>query len=213
MQISYGLGDVRPFSHMAVKVPKPEGVDELKAEVEALSKLAHENVVAILGMVEGPSKSSSEKRWMMCLEYCETDLFKLLYSAEHEALRGTSEYSAQLLPRLCRQIVAVTEEGVPPVESSDASNNGTRASLWRKSLKVSTLKLAIPAQEIELLESVHEESSDEAGEQPEEAVGPAADVFSFGVMLWQMASKVDVDQWKCGWKLKPSEASKSLENV
>ena len=72
------------------------------------------------------------------------------------------------------------------------------------------MKLAIPAQEIELLESVHEESSDEAGEQPEEAVGPAADVFSFGVMLWQMVSKVDVDQWKCGWKLKPSDIGESL---
>ena len=34
----------RQFSVVAVKIPKPEGVDELKAEVEALSKLAHENV-------------------------------------------------------------------------------------------------------------------------------------------------------------------------
>eukprot|EP01048_Picozoa_sp_COSAG05_P026844 COSAG05_NODE_7536_length_799_cov_6710.162857_1_plen_191_part_10 len=88
------------FDHAAVKVPKPEGVDELKAEVEALSKLAHENVVAILGMTEGPSPGSDESNWMMCLEYCESDLFKLLYAEEH-----ASEYSMDLMGHLCRQIV------------------------------------------------------------------------------------------------------------
>ena len=49
-----GGSHVKHFRDMAVKVPKPEGVAELKAEVEALSKLAHENIVAILGMTQGP---------------------------------------------------------------------------------------------------------------------------------------------------------------
>ena len=86
----------RQFSVVAVKIPKPEGVDELKAEVEALSKLAHENVVAILGMTEGASPGDDSKNWMMCLEYCESDLRKLVR-------RG--ECTAQLVKRLFSQIV------------------------------------------------------------------------------------------------------------
>ena len=40
----------RRFARMVVKVPKEDGVAELKTEVESLGKLEHENVVQILGM-------------------------------------------------------------------------------------------------------------------------------------------------------------------
>eukprot|EP01044_Picomonas_judraskeda_P022316 COSAG03_NODE_5514_length_1231_cov_2.052120_1_plen_409_part_11 len=71
------------FRHIALKVPKQEGVAELKGEVESLAHLAHPKVVQILGMVYGKTKGSGEeKHWAMALEWCESTLTKLLYEPE-----------------------------------------------------------------------------------------------------------------------------------
>ena len=55
----------RHFSTIVVKVPKKEGVAELKGEVESLGKLDHENVVLILGMAFCMHKGSDDPQWSM----------------------------------------------------------------------------------------------------------------------------------------------------
>ena len=71
----------RRFDRVAVKVPRPEGVAELKREVEQLAKLEHCNIVMILGMSQGPAPDVAQA-WIMCLEFCESDLRYLLHSRE-----------------------------------------------------------------------------------------------------------------------------------
>ena len=60
--------------------PASVGVTELQGEVELLARIQHENVVQFLGMVRGPAPDSEgAKTWMICLEYCESDLEKRIY--------------------------------------------------------------------------------------------------------------------------------------
>jgi hypothetical protein len=55
------------FREVVLKVPKPDGVAELKGEVKSLHSLSHENVVQILGMTEGPAPGTA-MAWQMILE-------------------------------------------------------------------------------------------------------------------------------------------------
>jgi serine/threonine protein kinase len=72
----------RRFRRVAVKVPKEVGVEALKSEVEALAYLDHPNIVQILGMseadLEGTVVGSRGRKWMMIMEFCETDLQKMI---------------------------------------------------------------------------------------------------------------------------------------
>ena len=75
----------RQFSKFVVKVAKTgaKGAsDDLKQEVQSLAKLTHVNIVSILGFVHGPAPGESGATWMMCLEYCESDLNKMLHGKE-----------------------------------------------------------------------------------------------------------------------------------
>jgi hypothetical protein len=56
------------YETVAIKVPKKEGVVALKSEVESLYHLSHDNVVQILGMIEGPAPGET-RAWQMLLEY------------------------------------------------------------------------------------------------------------------------------------------------
>jgi hypothetical protein len=99
----------RLFRRVAMKVPKPSGVSELKGEVQSLGCLAHENVVQILGMVEGPEPDGSTA-WMCCLEFCESDIARIMYGD------GSKHYSLELMLVLAEQIaeamVYIHSEGV-----------------------------------------------------------------------------------------------------
>jgi serine/threonine protein kinase len=88
------------FRCAAVKVPKPHAVPELKEEVVSLSNLSHENVVQILGMVEGTGPKGAEA-WMMILEWCSSDVTKMLYNRDddaygHYSLEGVCELAEQI---------------------------------------------------------------------------------------------------------------------
>eukprot|EP01046_Picozoa_sp_COSAG06_P002055 COSAG06_NODE_69_length_26016_cov_6.603272_21_plen_2919_part_00 len=100
----YKLSDVSPFvevngklySEIALKVPRPEGVAELKDEIKSLYHLSHENVVQILGMTEGPAPGT-DKAWQLAMEFCETDLRRLVYRKVETDPLGNSiaEYSRE----------------------------------------------------------------------------------------------------------------------
>eukprot|EP01045_Picozoa_sp_COSAG04_P031908 COSAG04_NODE_6077_length_1416_cov_1.637813_2_plen_323_part_00 len=81
----------RRFDRMVVKVPKKEGVAELKGEVQRLSGLEHEHIVQILGMAYCTHKGSEEEHWAMMLEYAESDLQLLLYGVPKEDRPGKSQ--------------------------------------------------------------------------------------------------------------------------
>ena len=84
----------RMFTKVVMKVPKPSGVVELKGEVESLGGLAHPNVVQILGMVKGLEPDGTEA-WMMPLEYCLTDLQKVVHGKAQTdaACKSFDEYT------------------------------------------------------------------------------------------------------------------------
>jgi serine/threonine protein kinase len=191
----------RQFRCIAVKVPKPGGVKELKAEVEGLSKLAHKNVVAILGMCEGRSPhNDSATTWMMCLEYCASDLRKLLYDKHDRAYR---DYSWALMGQLCRHIVdgmayvhaeqrlhldlkpeniLLVNDGTTdaPVWVAKCGDFGWVPELTQDEWTGTPLYMA-PEFAIRSLEL------DKMGvDIPGVGVGRKADVFSFGVLLWEM---------------------------
>ena len=79
----------------------PQGVEELKGEVESLGKLSHENVVQICGMTEGPEPNGTQA-WQMALEFCESDAMKLLYDKADEVF---ASYGLELMVDLAQQIL------------------------------------------------------------------------------------------------------------
>ena len=90
------------FTKIALKVPKQfaQAIDDLKGEVVSLGPMAHPNVVQILGMVNGPVPDGGTA-WSMALEFCETDLGRILYTTTDEAYE---QYSLKLMVNLTEQI-------------------------------------------------------------------------------------------------------------
>jgi serine/threonine protein kinase len=108
------------FRRIALKVPKQEGVAELKGEVESLAQLAHENVVQVLGMVYGKTPGSGEeKHWAMALEWCDLDLTKLLYEPELADPDGTYKPLAsmcELMEQIAHGLTYIHEQGRPHLD-------------------------------------------------------------------------------------------------
>eukprot|EP01047_Picozoa_sp_COSAG01_P054482 COSAG01_NODE_5956_length_3935_cov_5.884515_1_plen_1269_part_10 len=204
--------NTRQFQVVAVKIPKLIEDAKLKAEVELLSALDHENVVQVLGMAVGDAhpdmgEGMRSERCMMVLEFCESNLEKLLYDKGNIAYRN---YSWQLMGQLCLQIV----DGMAYVHRT---KHGASARNY--------MHLDLKPQNILLAKTLNPEGSpvwtakcgdfgwdptqnqmqrtgtplymapefairnlklDMDVDQPDTAVGPEADVFSFGVLLWEM---------------------------
>jgi serine/threonine protein kinase len=64
----------RQFDEAAVKVPKEGAKEDLRAEVEGLGQLDHENIVQILGIFYGVPPDSQEKMYLMAEEFCDAEL-------------------------------------------------------------------------------------------------------------------------------------------
>ena len=96
-------GKANLFRKVAIKVPKQfaQTIDDLKGEVVSLGGMAHPNVVQILGMVNGLVPDGGTA-WSTCmaLEWCETDLGRILYTSTDE---GYEQYSIKLMVDLAEQ--------------------------------------------------------------------------------------------------------------
>eukprot|EP01046_Picozoa_sp_COSAG06_P030724 COSAG06_NODE_2936_length_6063_cov_6.578806_2_plen_1525_part_01 len=96
---------------IAVKVPKGATLpklqaasDDLKTEVESLAQLTHVNVVQILGMFRGRSPGTTREEWKMALEFCSSDLKRMLHNTE--AAGVYSDWSIELMFKFLEQILA-----------------------------------------------------------------------------------------------------------
>ena len=105
----------RRFRRIAVKVPKPEGVQELTDEVKSLSHLCHRNVVQILGMSFGKTKGGDDTHWMMMLEFADSTLTALLYDpaqADPDGMYAQPKEMCELVEQIVAGLVYIHGEGV-----------------------------------------------------------------------------------------------------
>ena len=72
------------YDQVAIKAAKTGADGELKGETEGLAQLSHAHIVSILGFTHCSPASDEPKKWLMLLEYCPSDLEKLLYGDDPE---------------------------------------------------------------------------------------------------------------------------------
>jgi serine/threonine protein kinase len=208
---------------MALKVPKPEGVEELKREVESLHHLSHPNVVQILGMVYGRAKGGDKQHWAMALEWCDLDLAKLLYEPERadpdDAYKPLTSM-CELMEQIAHGLTYIHEQGRPHLDlKPDNILLGRAPSEQHESKHVYIAKLAdfgmtfeddapATAQASDQLQRTHSPSANGGGSPADkDAIVPfgtweylspecwkrkygkpgcASDIFSLGLLVWEM---------------------------
>ena len=67
------------YDEVAIKAAKVGADGELKGETEGLAQLTHKHIVSILGFTYCAPALGESERWLMILEFCHSDLEKLLY--------------------------------------------------------------------------------------------------------------------------------------
>ncbi len=207
----YRINDASPlievngnlYRRIAMKVPKPGGVDELRGEVESLGSLVHDNVVQILGMTEGPAPGT-ELAWQMCLEFCDTDILKLVYRKEPAAKDPAgmlyAEYSSTawvtLMVDFAQQIAAglvyIHGHDRPHLDLKPENVLLARGQDEKLVPKLADFGMAYDA----AADAVHNQVYGTWEYMPPECLkrehgepGLPSDIFSFGLMLWEMVSQ------------------------
>jgi hypothetical protein len=201
----------RLFHRVVLKVPKPIGVQELKDEVVALSHLCHDNVVQILGMTEGPAPGTGgDNAWQMALEFCETDMLKIVHGKVDTDLEGKAyqEYSgaewAALMATFAEQIAA----GCVYIHSQERPHLDIKpeniliaheASGYVCKLADFGMAFSEPVEEAAAAAAIDEEAivpygtweylSPECWKRKYGNPSFASDMFAFGLMLWEMVSR------------------------
>eukprot|EP01045_Picozoa_sp_COSAG04_P014025 COSAG04_NODE_1029_length_8668_cov_5.545104_3_plen_530_part_00 len=96
------------FGQVAIKAAKTGAQDELSGEIKGLAELSHANIVSILGFTHCSPEPGEAAKWLMLLEYCQSDVEKLLYGGEPDgvliAVDRESRSPRQLMLDLAHQI-------------------------------------------------------------------------------------------------------------
>ena len=190
----------RRFRRMALKVPKAAGVVELKGEVESLHRLSHPNVVQILGMLYGKTKGSGEeKHWAMALEWCGSDLTKLLYKPKAADPDGTYKPLTQmceLMEQIAQGLVYIHGEGNPHFDlkpdnillASDGSGKFV-PKLADFGMTFVDVEASVKDKDSIAPVGTWEYLAPECWKRKYGNPGFASDIFSFGMMLWEMVAR------------------------
>eukprot|EP01046_Picozoa_sp_COSAG06_P039371 COSAG06_NODE_4642_length_4072_cov_6.437956_2_plen_841_part_00 len=207
----YQINDVSPpievngnlYRRVAMKVPKPGGVDELRGEVESLGSLVHDNVVQILGMTEGPAPGT-ELAWQMCLEFCDTDILKLVYHKEPAAKDPAgmlyAEYSStawvSLMVDFAQQIAAglvyIHGHDRPHLDLKPENVLLARGQDAKLVPKLADFGMAYDTAADAMCNQVYgtwEYMPPECLKREHGEPGLPSDIFSFGLMLWEMVAQ------------------------
>jgi serine/threonine protein kinase len=195
IQVSDG-DTTRRFSEVAVKAPKPHGIKELKSEVESLAQLTHVNVVQILGMFRGPAPTNAKEDWKMAMEFCPTSLQNMLYASkalEHQ------DHNTGLMVEFAEQIMT----GLTYIHSQGKRHLDLKPEnilLSKDGGKDWVCKIGDFGMQ-------YEEDNEKNDSQPfgtweymspecrpckterVDKPGDASDIFSFGIMFWEMIAR------------------------
>ena len=216
-----GAGGSR-YHQVAIKAAKTGANGELKGETEGLAQLSHKHIVSILGFTYCLPAVNEQESWLMVLEYCQSDLEKLLYGDEPKGVMYAVEPREQRSPR--KLMVKLS------LQVSHGMQYLHRAQSQHLDLKPENVLLrrvggteAQPEWEAKIADFGMDADDLQAGKDHQAAVaadkeaasgshnkmwlgtfeymspeatgknrgkfgnaGAAADVFSFGVMLWEM---------------------------
>jgi serine/threonine protein kinase/ankyrin repeat protein len=205
------------YDQVAIKAAKVGADGELKGETEGLAQLSHEHIVSILGFTYCSPAAGESERWLMILEYCHSDVERLLYGDEPTGVMYAIDKVRSprgLMLKLALQIA----QGLRYIHAADTQhldlkpenvllrNTGTDAQPeWQAKiadfgmdagdLQASTdaedqlANLHRPGSQNKTWVGTYEYMSPEATGQDAGTFGTAgnaADVYSFGMLMWEM---------------------------
>ena len=162
-----------------------------------LARLQHINVVQMLGMSYGPAPNSEgDSTWMMCLEYCESDLEKRIYgddpATKKQGACARKMANAEIIDfalQVAKGMAYVHAKGIlhrdlKPENILLANEGCTSDPTW----VCKVADFGMPDGDDSTWAGTSEYMSPEATGQlkPAPTIGPKVDVFSFGIVLWEM---------------------------
>eukprot|EP01046_Picozoa_sp_COSAG06_P037491 COSAG06_NODE_4236_length_4443_cov_2.395718_2_plen_488_part_00 len=213
-----GVGGSR-YEEVAIKAAKVGADGELKGETEGLAQLSHKHIVSILGFTYCSPATGENERWLMILEFCHSDVERLLYGDEPAGVMSATDRANRTPRNVMLELALQIAQGLEYIHRANTQhldlkpenvllrNIGTEE--WPEweakiadfgmdaedSQAKSTVEFSTgsnsprPGSQNTMWIGTFEYMSPEAAGQNREkfgTVGKAADVYSFGVMLWEM---------------------------
>eukprot|EP01048_Picozoa_sp_COSAG05_P006692 COSAG05_NODE_445_length_9773_cov_4.588071_9_plen_543_part_00 len=197
-------GTGAPFREAALKVAKSEhDIEEdteaaLIAEIKALQEFDHPNIVKALGRTYGATSDDPDSKvHMLLLELCASDLTSVIrrgYAGQEDGQSDTLDWESRL------HIISNIAAGLSHIHAHDKAHldlkPGNVLIQYDSQSKCITAKLADFGEQFDpnntneqVRYGTPEYMAPEAWHRKYGTPGTASDVFSFGVILWEIYSK------------------------